>query len=654
LEYGKPAAGVIEPPGNIAPFCFSANGNDVIVLDVDAQSKGSPLNSYLRLYDLSGQELAYNDDTTGSLDSLIVYKIPNTGTYLVEIGDVDGNGGSDYTYTLSLRLGSSIKGNVSGGVVMSGGKGRQYTPLVSAEVWTENIDTSQQFQTWTDAYGDYELPVPEGSYRVKMRASDVLQYFNRTTNPDSATIVTVGAGSPATGINFSFEINNFLFREFISEDGYLTRGLVLGPLRNATDIYQDYLASIGGEANVIPREGDIFKHEEDVLTWQAYNFGTGDIFDQMFGEVYNATVYVAVYLKFDKVGTVDLWFLHNDAGALWLNGKNVWINPNSGADETQVTVKKDWNRMLVKVCECPRNWSMSVRFPNVKPTDISLNPDVLKNIGDVSGNGTISAYDASLILQFVVGLIDTFPAEKSPADGVLRDYAVSIPELTTRPGNRIKVPVAINDATGLTAGGIVLKYDPTVISATDALPTSLLSGAYWKANTQREGEIRFAFAAAEPIKGLPAATAAQAGAGNLFTVEFEPLNNTEGLESPIILETVQFAESNSIRTIDGKIVILPEKSMLMQNYPNPFNPETWIPYQLAEDSPVEISIYNVKGELVRTLSFGHQSAGVYIARTKAAYWDGRDNLGEKVGSGVYFYRLQAGNFSSMRKLVVLK
>jgi hypothetical protein len=142
--------------------------------------------------------------------------------------------------------------------------------------------------------------------------------------------------------------------------------------------------------------------------------------------------------------------------------------------------------------------------------------------------------------------------------------------------------------------------------------------------------------------------------GNLFTVEFEPLDNTEGLESPIIFETVQFAESNNIRTINGKVTILPERTMLMQNYPNPFNPETWIPYQLAEDSPVEISIYNVKGELVRTLSLGHQSAGVYIDRSKAAYWDGRDNLCEKVASGIYFYRLQAGIFSSMRKLVVLK
>ena len=251
----------------------------------------------------------------------------------------------------------------------------------------------------------------------------------------------------------------------------------------------------------------------------------------------------------------------------------------------------------------------------------------------------------ALILQFVVGLIDTLPPPtQSPADRVLHDYSVSIPELTTRPKDAIKVPVAINDASGLTAGGIILNYDQSVIRAVDALPTSMLSGAYWKANTQRSGEVRFAFAAVEPIEG----------AGNLLTVEFEPLNNAVGRESPITFETVQFVESQSIRTIDGKVTILPEKSMLLQNYPNPFNPETWIPYQLAEGSPVTISIYNVKGELVRILNLGHQSAGVYVVRSKAVRWDGRDNLGEKVASGVYLYRLQAGNFSSVRKLVVVK
>ena len=81
----------------------------------------------------------------------------------------------------------------------------------------------------------------------------------------------------------------------------------------------------------------------------------------------------------------------------------------------------------------------------------------------------------------------------------------------------------------------------------------------------------------------------------------------------------------------------PEQNLLLQNYPNPFNPETWIPYQLSEDSPVSISIYDTTGKLVRTLSLGFQSAGFYNSQGRAAYWDGRNALGERVASGIYFY-----------------
>ena len=93
---------------------------------------------------------------------------------------------------------------------------------------------------------------------------------------------------------------------------------------------------------------------------------------------------------------------------------------------------------------------------------------------------------------------------------------------------------------------------------------------------------------------------------------------------------------------------------LFQNFPNPFNPDTWLPYQIAKDAPVTISIYNAKGQLIRTLHQGHQKAGVYLTKDRAAYWDGRDNAGEKVASGVYFYTLRAGNFTSTRGMVIQK
>ena len=99
---------------------------------------------------------------------------------------------------------------------------------------------------------------------------------------------------------------------------------------------------------------------------------------------------------------------------------------------------------------------------------------------------------------------------------------------------------------------------------------------------------------------------------------------------------------------------VPEATQLLLNYPNPFNPETWIPYQLAKATDVTVSIYSVNGTLVRTLALGHQAAGVYQSKSQAAYWDGRNELGERVASGVYFYTLTAGDFSATGKMLVRK
>ena len=93
---------------------------------------------------------------------------------------------------------------------------------------------------------------------------------------------------------------------------------------------------------------------------------------------------------------------------------------------------------------------------------------------------------------------------------------------------------------------------------------------------------------------------------------------------------------------------------LGQNFRNPFNPDTWIPYTLAKDVDVVIRIYSLSGQLVRTLDIGHQPAGRYVTKSKAAYWDGNLSYGEKVASGIYFYTLQAGEFLATRKMVILK
>ena len=99
---------------------------------------------------------------------------------------------------------------------------------------------------------------------------------------------------------------------------------------------------------------------------------------------------------------------------------------------------------------------------------------------------------------------------------------------------------------------------------------------------------------------------------------------------------------------------IPATTALLANYPNPFNPETWIPYQLAKPADVTLAIYSVEGTLVRTLALGHHPAGMYHSRSRAAYWDGRNAIGEPVASGLYFYTLTAGDFSATRKLLIRK
>ena len=104
--------------------------------------------------------------------------------------------------------------------------------------------------------------------------------------------------------------------------------------------------------------------------------------------------------------------------------------------------------------------------------------------------------------------------------------------------------------------------------------------------------------------------------------------------------------------LDG--VGTPKQTVLLQNYPNPFNPETWIPYHLSEAALVTLSIYDTTGQRIRTLSLGFQAAGFYQSRSRAAYWDGRNDLGEQVSSGVYFYQLSTPSEHQMKRMVIVK
>ena len=142
------------------------------------------------------------------------------------------------------------------------------------------------------------------------------------------------------------------------------------------------------------------------------------------------------------------------------------------------------------------------------------------------------------------------------------------------------------------------------------------------------------------------------------------VDGIEGLDPVMIqawIERAQLEDDGSIAFQQGiaklqslLASLIPEETVLLANYPNPFNPETWIPYQLASPSEIVITIYDTRGSVIRQLDLGHQREGYYTSRGRAAYWDGRNDVGERVASGVYFYQLQTDYLSLLRKMVILK
>jgi len=150
---------------------------------------------------------------------------------------------------------------------------------------------------------------------------------------------------------------------------------------------------------------------------------------------------------------------------------------------------------------------------------------------------------------------------------------------------------------------------------------------------------------------------ARTGTGVLAKLRFSVI--ADGVSANAIsLRDVQIVDGagrfSRLPELHAALHTVPHKTRLLANYPNPFNPETWIPFELAEDANVKVKIYDVSGRLVRTLDLGDCSAARYVERSAAAYWDGRNFCGERVASGVYLYRLTAGNFSAVRRMVVLK
>ena len=339
--------------------------------------------------------------------------------------------------------------------------------------------------------------------------------------------------------------------------------------------------------------------------WTAHNLAAvgGDNINEMTdalgwgsgSEVYDHVVYGSLTLNSPDKQETTMLVGSDDGVKVWLNGEVVHYNPvTRGAgdfeDAFPVTLKQGTNVLLVAI-DNRGHGAFSGFFGFAKDTEYTVNhPDKKVTI-------EVPAYDVNKdgitnILDLILVGQDFGKTKSTDARAdVNGDGRVNISDL-------ILVAQHLGELSGTAAAPSVL-----VLRSTGLDPTMIQT---WIAQAQLENDGSLAF---------------RQGIANLQQL---------------------------------LALLFPKETALLANYPNPFNPETWIPYQLAHASDVQIGIYAINGTLVRTLDLGHQGAGIYQQRTRAAYWDGRNQLGEPVASGVYFYRLTAGDFTATRKMLIRK
>jgi len=266
------------------------------------------------------------------------------------------------------------------------------------------------------------------------------------------------------------------------------------------------------------------------------------------------------------------------------------------------------------------------------PVDFT-NPDVLY-AADASKNGVVTAYDAALILQAVAGLI-TLPAS---ADAHLEKVAavagtlsLSAPQATNDP-NVVSVNLNLADAANVYSAQISSVSDFSMATV-EAVNAKLPDG--WQMQWNVVGnELRVAMAGSTPMQSGVAAT-----------ISIRLKNK----ESRLNFSTNALLNENSQSLGAVEIAAVPTVYALEQNYPNPFNPSTTIRYQIPNDANVNLVIWNLQGQRIRTLIAKEQKAGYYNV-----VWDGRNDAGQTVSSGFYLYRVQAGSFVAVHKMMLIK
>ena len=267
-------------------------------------------------------------------------------------------------------------------------------------------------------------------------------------------------------------------------------------------------------------------------------------------------------------------------------------------------------------------------------TDVSAveNLTGLTELG-LSGN-QISDYGPIHRLKAAIGVIEDHP-------GLTIDITIPAVEDNNAPvfsdGDSTTRSVAENTVSGANIG--------SVVAATDADTEDTLT--YHLGGTDADS-----FRIVKSSGQLQTNAELDAETKSTYTVKVAVSDGKGGTDS--ITVTINVTDVASAAPSLETSPVIPDNTALLTNFPNPFNPETWVPYQLAKPAKVTLTIYNMRGVVVRTIALGHKAADVYTSRSRAIHWDGRNMFGEKVAAGLYFYTLTAGDWTATRKMLIRK
>jgi len=259
---------------------------------------------------------------------------------------------------------------------------------------------------------------------------------------------------------------------------------------------------------------------------------------------------------------------------------------------------------------------------------------------DVTYNNEVSAYDAFYILMKASGTISTLPVEDSLFSKVsvkqIPEIAYEVDRNHRENDNELVLKIIAHSIKDFSSFYIDIRFNDYVIEYNSYTVDQRYSH-FLSANSYENGRLKFAMAG-NSVKDAN-------GSIIELIVSLKEENSTADLFE---INTIKINEI-SILNEEGSNK-LPETFDLMQNYPNPFNPETSIKYQLPENCTVSLKIFNVLGQEVRTLiNNNEKKSGYYSIK-----WDGRDNYGIAVSSGIYIYRIKAGNFVRSKRMVLIK